>query len=86
MAPLLFMLMAFAADAKAEPAKSKTAPLSDVHRLTLENMALRFELAKRQITELQTENQRVVAEVCKSAGFAKCKIDAETKLVTETKD
>lgn len=76
--PLSLLLLA--ADT---PPKPRTAPLPEVARLTLENNALRFELLKRQITELQQANESAVADICKSAGFGKCAIDAEKKVVTE---
>lgn len=81
----LLLCLSFAAESpKAEtPKPPRTAPLDEKHLLKLENLSLQFQLAQRQMQDIQAENNRVRAEACAAAKFAKCDIDGQNKLVVE---
>lgn len=77
---------AAAADKPIDPPKPpRTAPLSEVHQLRLENLYLKFQAAQREIERIKAANDETIAEVCKAAGFMKCAIDPEKRVVTEAK-
>ncbi len=87
---LTFALMLLFADPtpppKVEAAKPRTAALQEIDQLKLENISLRFQQAQAFMEELKRQNDEVRANVCKKSGFAKCTIDGQAKLVTETKE
>jgi len=84
MIPILLLLLA--ADKPSDPPKPpRTAPLTELHQLKLENLFLKFQAAQREIERIKATNDETIAEVCKAAGFAKCAIDPEKRVVTEVK-
>lgn len=83
LASLSLCLLFGAETPKVEPPKPRTAPLPELASVKLQNNALRAELLKQQFTQLQAENQALVAETCAVAGFKECDIDAQGKLLTE---
>jgi hypothetical protein len=74
-------LLMLAADKPTEPSKPlppRTVPLSEVARLKLENLSLRFQA-------LQRDQATLIGEICGGAGIpvAKCRIDMERGAVVE---
>lgn len=82
----LLLLAAVAAETpKGEAPKPRTAPLQEIHLVKLQLAAANFREAQRAMQDAQQENDAVRAAVCKAAGFAKCTIDGQNKLVLEQK-
>lgn len=84
MIPLALFLLAESPKAEA-PKEPRSVELNEPALLKLENNALKFELVKRQLTELQQAQAALTADICKASGFAECEIDAQNRRVVEKK-
>jgi hypothetical protein len=76
--PLTLLLLAADKPAPAKEVPPRTAPLSEVAKLKLENLSLRFQA-------LQRDQSTLIGEICGGAGIpvAKCRIDMERGAVVE---